>query len=586
MKRFTQKFFLLAIGMILSVGASAQEAVTKHRFPQFDFTYKEGDKTIQAYVPAWESRSYKNGKHYGCVRFQAIKGEKKNGKYEFESKIVTRGALRKDVNYYADISKTTDITFTDKTGQVVTMKADKISYGHFVPDTYDDADQGAWWTAFDYGSMNSSGTTYDYYVFDFASSGSECIDTKDYTIIDSWTESSGNIHSITEIDDYAFRNLSVSADSSTYWFRPKSVTIPATITKIGQGAFYSNLLTKKVVFASANTIKDIPDQCFMNLYRVEEITFPKTVESIGGAALGGCKLLNKIVFNSTKAPELKKFLYFKDNQNYDSFTGVGTALPTVPSKCIMEVPLHSAKAYVDKDDLYKQFPMSSKISFIQNNKELEMITYCSDLEFTLKQFDNSTSTPKWKDDAVMKAYYVESKKVDVPNADIELTQITETAKIPTVIDYEDDGTDEGSPRYFGVILTGDFGQTYNIFYPNNLLSNELQFSDNCLKGVNEDTPINIVENYLYFVISNGKFHPVRSSGTLGAHKAYVKYIGDITGDYGAREFSISFPGEATGIMNNEAKSAQNDVWYTLQGIQVQQPSKGVFIKNGKKFVIK
>ena len=56
---------------------------------------------------------------------------------------------------------------------------------------------------------------------------------------------------------------------------------------------------------------------------------------------------------------------------------------------------------------------------------------------------------------------------------------------------------------------------------------------------------------------------------------------------GARDLVISFPGEdPTGITAHETQGTQNDAWYTLQGIQVNQPSKGIFIKNGKKFVIK
>ena len=42
MKIFTKKFFLLAIGMILSVGAYAQDEgtpVVYHRFPEVQFTY-------------------------------------------------------------------------------------------------------------------------------------------------------------------------------------------------------------------------------------------------------------------------------------------------------------------------------------------------------------------------------------------------------------------------------------------------------------------------------------------------------------------------------------------------------------------
>ncbi|MGI6233040.1 MAG: hypothetical protein ACOYJF_09375, partial [Prevotella sp.] len=44
---------------------------------------------------------------------------------------------------------------------------------------------------------------------------------------------------------------------------------------------------------------------------------------------------------------------------------------------------------------------------------------------------------------------------------------------------------------------------------------------------------------------------------------------------------------ATGIEDvNVETSNTNDAIYTLSGIRVDKPQKGVYIKNGKKFVVK
>jgi hypothetical protein len=43
----------------------------------------------------------------------------------------------------------------------------------------------------------------------------------------------------------------------------------------------------------------------------------------------------------------------------------------------------------------------------------------------------------------------------------------------------------------------------------------------------------------------------------------------------------------TGIENIEAQSAgQNDSYYTLEGQRVDRPTKGVYIKSGKKVIMK
>ena len=42
----------------------------------------------------------------------------------------------------------------------------------------------------------------------------------------------------------------------------------------------------------------------------------------------------------------------------------------------------------------------------------------------------------------------------------------------------------------------------------------------------------------------------------------------------------------TGIENVEAQKVDDGAWYTIQGVRVNKPAKGVFIHNGKKVVVK
>lgn len=75
----------------------------------------------------------------------------------------------------------------------------------------------------------------------------------------------------------------------------------------------------------------------------------------------------------------------------------------------------------------------------------------------------------------------------------------------------------------------------------------------------------------------GFYHPI-DAGTLGAFKAYIP----ASFSTGAK---ISFNFDATAI--NELEATQTDgAFYTLQGVRVDNPQRGIFIRNGKKVVIK
>ena len=219
------------------------------------------------------------------------------------------------------------------------------------------------------------------------------------------------------------------------------------------------------------------------------------------------------------------------------------------------------------------------------------MTYCSDLDFTFKQYN--TADKSWGAGG-MKAYYVEETKVfdaqESENGKLILTEIG-NKKIPGWTATDD----------FGVVLRGTGADnedgTYNIFYPNTPNANmteklSMAETGNCLHGVITQTPIEVTaeenEDYSFFILSGGKFYRVMTDGNCKAYRAYLK-VGDggqpHIGTGGAKELAIEFP-ETTGIVSHEAKSAKNDTFYNLQGIQVKQPSKGIFIKNGKKYVIK
>ena len=78
------------------------------------------------------------------------------------------------------------------------------------------------------------------------------------------------------------------------------------------------------------------------------------------------------------------------------------------------------------------------------------------------------------------------------------------------------------------------------------------------------------------------FYKLSSGGTIGANKAYLTYSG---GGLSAPSF-FGFDGNTTGIDATLVNSEKvNSVVYDLQGRRVAQPTKGLYIVNGKKVFI-
>jgi len=80
-----------------------------------------------------------------------------------------------------------------------------------------------------------------------------------------------------------------------------------------------------------------------------------------------------------------------------------------------------------------------------------------------------------------------------------------------------------------------------------------------------------------------------TSGILAANKAYLKLPLPSSGSSSAR-LSIVFnddDSETTGVLDVQKHTTQSDnVYYNLRGMQVDKPTKGLYIMNGKKVIVK
>lgn len=151
-------------------------------------------------------------------------------------------------------------------------------------------------------------------------------------------------------------------------------------------------------------------------------------------------------------------------------------------------------------------------------------------------------------------------------------------------------TDGIIPTSTGVILKG----TPNTPYTLTSTTSAVTTGDNDMKAnvkekvMTETETIDEVEYTNFILVPDGKggvkFAKV-SGGKLAANRAYLQLPTD---DVKARELSISFDdGETTGISEIEKlRNVGNEKFFDLQGRLVAQPTKGLYIVNGKKYIVK
>lgn len=107
----------------------------------------------------------------------------------------------------------------------------------------------------------------------------------------------------------------------------------------------------------------------------------------------------------------------------------------------------------------------------------------------------------------------------------------------------------------------------------------------------DDNAANVKTKYRYIFAKKNEgdanigFYKLTADHTLGAKKAYLETETDITPTSGARVALVFDDGTITGI--TDLKHAVNDgIFYNMSGMRVERPAKGLFIRNGKKFIVK
>lgn len=112
---------------------------------------------------------------------------------------------------------------------------------------------------------------------------------------------------LTYIAPFAFYNTDI-----------ENITIPASVTSLGQGAFSECKDLQTITFIG-NNISEFPNLLFNNCKALAEISIPEGVSEIGECVFKECSALRKIVFPSTLS---KMGGWNFDNNSYDTTLNV------------------------------------------------------------------------------------------------------------------------------------------------------------------------------------------------------------------------------------------------------------------------
>jgi hypothetical protein len=132
-----------------------------------------------------------------------------------------------------------------------------------------------------------------------------------------------------------------------------------------------------------------------------------------------------------------------------------------------------------------------------------------------------------------------------------------------------------APAKTGLLITGATNANEDI----PTIISTTSVGTNYLQAAVTETAVTAGQAY---VLKSGEFHPA-DAGTIPAGKAYL-LADDIP--KGARSLSLVFDDEAASIEGISERSVKSFDFFNLAGQRITTPSKGLYIVNGKKVIVK
>ena len=332
-----------------------------------------------------------------------------------------------------------------------------------------------------------------------------------------------------------------------------------------------------------NSVTSIGDDAFYGCSGLSSITIPNSVRSIGNHTFGNCKLLNSITFKGSTHPGFGE----------DVFMYVNKSIP-------IYVPSKSIEAY---RNALEGFGMSNIQAITLSLKDNEAYTENSQIEEVDVTYTRNFTNTKWQ-----ALYLPFSLKYEDWKDDFEIAYISAIRQRDTnddgnmnetaleVIKMNSGSTVPNTPYLIRAKETGE--KTLSVenttVYPaeNNSVDCTTTTTRYTFTGTYKSFSLLEIYKNSYYVVNDNKLNRATSTFSIKPYYWYmtIKSRNSSYATYNpAKEITISVLGEeeATGIRQLRITNDELPI-YDMNGRVVSEKTlkPGVYVKNGRKFVVK
>ena len=372
----------------------------------------------------------------------------------------------------------------------------------------------------------------------------------------------------------------------------KSFMVPSHVKKIGDGAFYKAAGSPLEHVTLPSSCEAIGYHSFHNgSAKNVSVTVPPSVKVIGGK--------NKKEYrpNRNRTNTGGTVAYYYPFYNFDVYLMgnhfeeiecniyLFNTTSLIPYKFYLTQTAYNSidntipvwGSLLSKNRLHTDVPVTLSSSGLS--------TMCRDFDVDLSETDG------------LEAYVAASFEMPVNGSDgeINMQKVSTGDYIPSRI-----GAD--NYEFHGVVLKGEPGATYtyHIGEQDYLSGSQITLSDeqttgNMLVGAPVHTNIDKTDGDLTnFVLKNGWFRYVSAYGELAWNKAYLQVptANLQTEDGHAKNIRFVFADDDSETTGISTQFSQHEVcsddapYYNLNGMRITNPQKGIYIRNGRKVVIR
>ena len=413
-------------------------------------------------------------------------------------------------------------------------------------------------------------------------------------------------NSVTSIGNYAFE----------YCSSLTSITIPNSVTSIGKRAFYdcSGLATitvekgntkydsrdncnaiietntNKLIAGCKNTtipnsVTSIEESAFYGCSGLTSITIPNSVTSIGNHAFDGCSGLTSITFERTTPPQIEYAVFDGVNKSIPIYVpansreaykkalgGFGFSnIQAIPPVTLMDYVVYAQSSQIDGMDIYYTR------SFANTNWQALY------LPFSLNYED-------WKDD--FEVAYINTVRQYDDNGDGRADRT-----IMEAVKKNSGSTAPNTPYLIRAKTAGEktFFVENATLYPaeNNSVDCSTTTARFTFTGIYKEKSFGLSASN-YYAINEGRLTALSAWLPVPPYRWYMSVrtrssVYDTSGWGWAKEISISVVGEeeTTGVADIQHLSPDTQI-FDINGRKVSENDlkPGIYVKNGKKFVVR